>query len=144
MTFLFSGHDSRYHQQHNVKPGHMGVVKREPQLPPPPAQQQPPLPPSEPPKPAPPPPPMPPSPVTSMKPPKSIFDIDGMSPPASMPAPKSHSRNHRPPTHLTQQPPPPPITSSTLSQPKGKLLSNFFRQMATVFLNDRFGTFTEC
>merc|ERR1711899_143576 len=111
-----SGHDSRYHQQHNVKPGHMGVVKREPQLPPPPAQQQPPLPPSEPPKPAPPPPPMPPSPVTSMKPPKSIFDID--SPPASMPAPKSHSRNHRPPTHLTQQPPPPPITSSTLSQPK--------------------------
>jgi len=124
-----SGHDQRSWSQ-PVKQGHMGVKGQQqpPPLPPPSSAQQPPLPPSEPSKPAPPPPPMqPPSPVTSMKPPKSIFDID--SPPAQMPAPKSHSSSqqsrghghhqHQQPAHMVQQPPPPPpITSSTLSQPK--------------------------
>ena len=127
----FLGHDQRSWSQ-PVKQGHMGVKGQQqpPPLPPPSSAQQPPLPPSEPSKPAPPPPPMqPPSPVTSMKPPKSIFDID--SPPAQMPAPKSHSSSqqsrghghhqHQQPAHMVQQPPPPPpITSSTLSQPKGK------------------------
>merc|ERR550534_2267990 len=136
-----SGHDQRSWSQ-NSKQGHVKQQPGQPQLPPVSASGQPqqpplppggpPLPPGEPPKPAqPPPPPMPPSSgdlrVTSMKPPKSIFDIG--SPPASMPAPKSHnsqsSRHHgghhqQPPAsgHLIQQPPPPPITSSTLSQPK--------------------------
>ena len=138
---FFSGHDQRSWSQ-NSKQGHVKQQPGQPQLPPVSAsgQQQPPLPPGgpplppgEPPKPAqPPPPPMPPSSgdlrVTSMKPPKSIFDID--SPPASMPAPKSHNSqssrhhggHHQQPSagHLIQQPPPPPITSSTLSQPKGK------------------------
>jgi len=109
-----TGHDQRSWSQGSKQPQPpMGMHKPPP---PQPSSALPPLPPSEPPRP--PPPPMP-APVTSMKPPKSIFDID--SPPPLPPPPSSSRHSHQaPPTSAGShsQPAPPPITSSTLSQPK--------------------------